>query len=157
MKVTDSLLNIIEMYINEIKGNKMLLNEETVKIISIIFFNMGVNGSNAGSKEEKNKFKNYFDENNGLNQLIDTFKYLISKTLSPIQKDTINHLSVGICFLLKNERPPLCYGCVLEYVNNLKSFPFFTSGYNFPSAARKSWNEMLKADECLSSYKCLFN
>jgi hypothetical protein len=55
---------------------------------------MGVNGSNAGCKEEKNKFKNYFDENNGLNKLVDIFKYLISQTLSPIQRDTINYLSV---------------------------------------------------------------
>jgi hypothetical protein len=157
MKVIDSLLNIIEMYINEIKENKMLLNEETVKIISIIFFNMGVGGSNAGCKEEKNKFKNYFDENNGLNVLLNLFKYLISQTLSPIQKETINYLSVGICFLLKNEKPPLCYGCVLEYVNNLKSSPSPTSSYDFPFEAKNSWGEMLNPDECLSSYKYLFD
>jgi hypothetical protein len=66
------------------------LNEETVQTISIIFFNTGVNGSTAGSKEEKNKFKNYFDENNRLNILFNLFKYLISQTLSPIQKETIN-------------------------------------------------------------------
>jgi hypothetical protein len=53
---------------------------------------------------------------------------------------------------LENERPPLCYGCVLEYVNNLKSSPSPTSGFNFPFEAKISWNEMLKADECLSSY-----
>jgi hypothetical protein len=53
MKVIDSLLNIIEMYLNEIKKKKILLNEETVLTISIIFFNIGNNGTNAGSKEEK--------------------------------------------------------------------------------------------------------
>jgi hypothetical protein len=63
MKVIDSLLNIIEMYINEIKEKKVLLNEETIEIISMIFLNTGMNGSNAGSKEEKNKFKDYFDGN----------------------------------------------------------------------------------------------
>jgi hypothetical protein len=57
MNVIDSLLNIIEMYINEIKENKILLNEEAVRFISTIFFNMGVNGSNAGSKEEKTNSK----------------------------------------------------------------------------------------------------
>jgi hypothetical protein len=147
MKVIDSLLNIIEMYINEIKKKKMLLNEETVNIISVVFFNTGNNGSNAGCEKEKNKFKNYFDENNRLNKLLDLFKYLISQTLSSIQKETVNYISIMICRLFKNERPPLCYGCVLQYVNNLKSFLIFD--YYFASFARKAWNEMLKADECL--------
>jgi hypothetical protein len=153
MKVIDSLLNIIEMYINEIKKEKILLNEETVKSISIVFFNTGFDGSTSGSKEEKNKFKNYFDENNRLNKLLNLFKYLISQTLSPTQKETVNHISITICFLLKNETPPPCYGCVLEYVNNLKSSPSPTSGYDFSSSAKYSWNEMLNPDECLSSYK----
>jgi hypothetical protein len=152
MKVIDSLLNIIEMYINEIKEKKILLKEEIVEGISNIFFNTGLGGSKAGPEEERNKFKSYFDENNRLNILLNLFKYLISQTLSPIQKETINNLSVGICFLLKNERPPLCYCCVLEYVNNLKSSPSPTSGFNFPSAAKNSWNEMLKPNECLWSY-----
>jgi hypothetical protein len=136
------------MYINEIKKKKILLNEETVQDISDIFFNTGLDVSTAGSKEEKNKFKNYFDENNRLNVLLNLFKYLISQTLSPIQKETVNNISITICRLLKNKRPPLCYGCVLEYVNNLKSSPSPTSGYDFPSAAKYSWNEMLEADSC---------
>jgi hypothetical protein len=152
MKVIDSLLNIIEMYINEIKEKKIMLNEETVRTISIIFLNTGNKGSNAGSKEEKNKFKNYFDENNRLNVLLYFLKYLISQTLSPIQKETINQISITICQLLKNEKPPLCYGCVLEYVNNLKSSPSPTCGYDFPSSAKNSWDEMSKANECLWSY-----
>jgi hypothetical protein len=152
MKVIDSLLNIIEMYINGIKKKNILLNEETVNVISKIFFNTGMNGSEAGSKKEKNKFKNYFDKNNRLNILLNLFKYLILQTLSPIQKETVNCISITICDLLKNERPPLCYGCVLEYVNNLKSSPSPTSGYDLPSAAKIVWNEMLKADECLWSY-----
>jgi hypothetical protein len=153
MKVIDSLLKIIEMYINEIKEKKILLNEKTVESICNIFFNTGYDGSKAGSKKEKNKFKNYFDENNRLNILVNLFKYLISQTPSPIQKETVDNTSITICFLLKNERPPLCYGCVLEYMNNLKSSPSPTSDYDFPSAAKKAWDEMLNPDECLSSYK----
>jgi hypothetical protein len=38
MKVIDLLLNVIEIYINEIKKKNILLNEETVETISIIFF-----------------------------------------------------------------------------------------------------------------------
>jgi hypothetical protein len=78
-----------------------------------LFFNTGYHGSNAGSEKEKNKFKNYFDENNRLNVLLNLFKYITSKTLSPTQKKITNHISITICFLLKNERPPLYYGCVL--------------------------------------------
>jgi hypothetical protein len=148
MKVIDSLLNIIEMYINEIKKKKILLNEKTIENISMIFFNTGNNGSNAGSKEEKNKFKNYFDENNRLNALLNLFKYLISQTLSPTQKETINHISIAVCLLFKNERLPLCYGCVLEYVNKLKSSPSPNSVYFFPSDAKEAWNELFEADEC---------
>jgi hypothetical protein len=48
MKVIDSLLNIIEMYVNEIKKKNILLNEETVQAISIIFFNTENNGSTTG-------------------------------------------------------------------------------------------------------------
>jgi hypothetical protein len=160
----------MEIYVNEIKENKIKLNEECVENISIIFFNTGVHGSAVGSKEEKNKFKNYFDENSGLNRLLDIFKHLISQTLSPIrlldifkhlisqtlspiQKRITDRISITICQLLKNEKPPLSYGCVLEYVNNLKSSPSPTSGYDFPSAAKNSWDGMLNADECLSSYK----
>jgi hypothetical protein len=147
MKVIDYLLNIIEMYINEIKKEKILLSEETVKNISMIFFNTGYYGSKAGSKEEKNRVKKYFDENNRLNTLLDLFKHLISRTLSPIQKDTINCISITICLLLKNENPSLYYGCVLEYVQNLKSSPSPTSGYDFPLVAKNSWDEMLNLDE----------
>jgi hypothetical protein len=37
MKVIDSLLNIIEMYINEIKENKILLNEKLLKLFLRFF------------------------------------------------------------------------------------------------------------------------
>jgi hypothetical protein len=36
-------------------------------------------------------------------------------------------------------------------VNNLKSSPSPTFGYDFPSAAKNSWNGMLNADECFWS------
>jgi hypothetical protein len=38
-------------------------------------------------------------------------------------------------------------------VNKLKSSPSPTSGFDFASAAKYSWDEILNADECLSSYK----
>jgi hypothetical protein len=85
------------------------LNEKTVKVISDIFFNTGLKGSKAGAKEEKNRFKNCFDENNRLNKLLNLFKYLISQTLSPKKKIT-DWISITICLLLKNDRPLLCYG-----------------------------------------------
>jgi hypothetical protein len=150
MKVIDSLLNIIEMYITEIKRNKILLNEATVRIISQTFFEVALHGS----CENKNEFKNYFDENNRLNVLINLFEFLTSQTLSPIQKEIINYISITVCFLLKNETPPLCYICVLKHVNSLKSSPSPVSGYDFPSEARISWYQMSKADECLwNSYQ----
>jgi hypothetical protein len=36
-------------------------------------------------------------------------------------------------------------------VNNLKSSPSPASGFDFPSAAKNSWNQMLNADECFWS------
>jgi hypothetical protein len=66
------------------------------------------------------------------------FKYITSKTLSPTQKKITDRISITICFLLKNERPPICYGYVLEYVNKLKSTPSPTSGYDFPSVAEEA-------------------
>jgi hypothetical protein len=156
MKVIDSLLNIIEMYINEIKKKKILLNEKTVELISQFFFSIGMNGSKAGSKEEKNKFKNYFDENNRLNLLLNLFKYLISQTLSPSQKETINWISIAICFLLKNEIP-LHYGCVLKYVKSLCVPEYLKSQHTLYTVfANDSWSQMRKADECLWN-GCPFN
>jgi hypothetical protein len=90
-----------------------------------------------------------------LNVLFNLFKYLISQTLSPVQKEIINYISIAICLLFKKERLSLCYGYVLKYVNNLKASPSPTSGHDFPLAAEDSWDLMLKADECLSAYKCL--
>jgi uncharacterized membrane protein len=147
MKVIDSLLNIIEMYINEIKKKKILLNKETVKTISIIFLNIGTFGSATGSKKEKNKFKKYFDENNRLDILLNLFKYLTRQALSPMQRESTDKISITISQLFKNETPPLCYSCVLEYVNKLKSSPPPTSGLNFPSAANDSWNQIPNADK----------
>jgi hypothetical protein len=63
------------MYINEIKKRKYL-NEQTVEIISMIFFNTGYFGSTTGTKKEKNKY-----ENNRLNLLLNLFEYLVSQTL----------------------------------------------------------------------------
>jgi hypothetical protein len=140
MKVIDFLLNIIEKYINDIK---ILMNEETVKTISMIIFNMVILGSDVEFEWEKNKFKSYFYENNKLNKLLNLFKYLFSQTLSPIKKETINNISITICKLLKSEKPTHCYDCVLQYVNKLKSSPHPTSGYNYSSSAKDSWNEML--------------
>jgi hypothetical protein len=57
MEVTDSLLNIIEMYINEIKTKKILLNEEIIKTISIILFNTRLYQSTAGYEKEKTNSK----------------------------------------------------------------------------------------------------
>jgi hypothetical protein len=124
------------------------VSRKIVRTISIIFFKIGNFGSEVGSEKEKNKFESYFDENNRLIGLFNLFKYLITQTLSPIQKETINYISITICLLLRNERPPLCYGCVLEYVNNLTSSSSPASGFDFPSAAKKAWNQMIKSDGC---------
>jgi hypothetical protein len=97
---------------------------------------------------------------------------LTSQILSLKQKEITNYISITICRLLKNQEPPLCYACVLEHVNKLKSSPSLTkkekplsffsyinilnlfpsrdiSGYDFFSAAKISWNQMLNANECL--------
>jgi hypothetical protein len=130
------------------------LNEKVVEIISKIFFNTGNNGSTAGSKEEKNKFKNYFDENNRLDVLLNLFKYLISQTLSPIQKEIVDNISITICLLLKSEIPLYC-GCVLKYVKNFKSSPSAAENSSV-GVLNNSWNQMIKADECFWN-GCPFN
>jgi hypothetical protein len=150
MKVIDSLLNSIEMYIIEIKKKKMILNKEILQIISKIFFNTGLKGSEAGSEKEKNKFKNYFNENNRLNVLFKLFKCLTSQILSPKQETITDQISITICLLLKNEIP-LCYDCVLKYVKTLKS-----PQNSYTDYANDSWKQMIKADECVWN-GCPFN
>jgi hypothetical protein len=50
------------------------------------------------------------------------------------------NISITISLLLKNKKPPLYYGYI-EYMNNLKSSPSPTSGYNLPSINECYWND----------------
>jgi hypothetical protein len=75
------------------------------------------------------------------------------KSPSSLQKEIMNDISISICRLLKNKRPPSSFGIVLSYVNTLKTSPPPTSGYDYTIAARNSWNGMIEADEFLSNYK----
>jgi hypothetical protein len=154
MKGEDSMLNVIEKYINDIKENKKRLPEDGVEDVSISIYNVTVNSFNESASGEKNKVKNIFDENNKLNRMVDVCKYLISQPpSSPQQKRITNYISLSICFLLKSERPSPSLGSILAYVDNLKTSPPHPNGFEVSKAAQKSWNEMIGADECLQIFK----
>jgi hypothetical protein len=36
-------------------------------------------------------------------------------------EEMVNYLAVSICLVLRNEKPAICYGCVLEYIYDLKN------------------------------------
>jgi hypothetical protein len=151
--VVDSMMNIIEMYLNNIKERKMMLREDVVEGAVIVIFNVLVEGSNPGSPDEEgNKFKKYFDENNRFNVLVDLFKLLITQPQPPTKEEIINYISISICLLLKREKPPPFCGSVIEYIYNLKSSPSRTFGFNFPSIAQNAWNNMTNADEFFSLF-----
>jgi hypothetical protein len=135
-EVVDFMINVIEIYVLEIKKKKNNLKENIVKNASLVIYKLSIEGSNAVFEGERNKFGNYFDENNRLIRLIDAFKFLILNPL--IHKEIINYISISICELSKREEPSHINDCVFKHINNLKSLPSPVFGHDFPFAARKA-------------------
>jgi hypothetical protein len=146
-KVIDYMINIIEKYISQIKENKIIIKEEAVEYGAIVIFNTASNGSNESSSSEGNKFKKLFEEGNKLNKLVDSFKFLNSlPSISPIQREIINEISISVCYLLKQEKPPKSYDIVISYINTLRLSPHPTSedDYDFPLVAQDAWDNIIK-------------
>jgi hypothetical protein len=152
--VINSLLKLWEKHVSETKLNGKKMNGDVIENISKVLFNVTLNGSNKTISKERNSFREYFDEIDGLKRMLEIFKYLVTQKNETIQeKRIVNRLSQSICRLLKSEKPPSLYEHVLIWVNDLKSSPQPVSGYNFPDAARNVWGEMIDADECLKNYQ----
>jgi hypothetical protein len=140
-KIIDSMMNIIEMYLNQIKNKRLTLRENVVEKAIRIIFNITKDGSET--------VKKYFNENSRFNKLIDLFEFFVSQPQSPIKKSITIRISLSICRLLRREKPPSFCNCVIEYVYNLKSFPSSIFNHDFPLDARCAWDNMIDADECL--------
>jgi hypothetical protein len=141
LKVIDYMINIIEKYISQIKENKKIMKEETAENGIIVISNTTHFGFKEGSSSENNKLKKLFEEGNKLNKLIDSFNFLNSlQSLSPLQKEMLNDISISICFLFKNEKPPPSFDNILSFINKLRSSP----GHLFPKAAQNAWNAIIK-------------
>jgi hypothetical protein len=143
LKVIDIMINIIEKHISQTKKKKTIIKEETAELAATVIFNTTVLGSNKALISENNKFKKIFEEENKLKRLFEIFKFLDSlQSISQLQKEMMNHISISICFLFKKERPPLSYSIVFSYIDKLRSSPHPTSGYDFPSTAQNGWDEI---------------
>jgi hypothetical protein len=146
-KVIDCMINIIEKYILQIKENKIIIKVAVVEYGANVISNTTSFGSNESSSSEGNKFKKLFEKENKLNKLVDSFKFLNSLTsISPIQKSILDHISISICLLLKQEKPPRSYDVVISYINTLRLSPRPTSkdDYDFPLAAQNAWDNIKK-------------
>jgi hypothetical protein len=154
IKLGDLMLSVIEKYVEEIKENKKRLNEGGVESASISIYNVALDGSSKTSVGERNEMRSVFEENNKFNRMVDLCKYLISQPpSSPEQRRITDYISLAICYLLKSERPSPSLGCILSYVDNLKTSPPYPDGYDISLNAKYSWNNMIGADECLSEFK----
>jgi hypothetical protein len=143
--VIDSIKNIIEKYISQIKENKIIIKEKTIELGMIVIFNTTIEGSNEASSLKNNKFKKSFEEDSKQNRLTDAFRFLSSlQCTSPIQKNIMNYISISICELFRNDKPPEYYNDILSYIDKLRKSPPPTSGYNFPEAAQSVWNGIVK-------------
>jgi hypothetical protein len=86
--------------------------------------------------------------------MVDLCKYLISQPpSSPEQRHITDNISLAICCLLKSERPSPSLGCILSYVDNLKTSPPHLDGFNVSGAAKDAWNGIVEADKCLFVFK----
>jgi hypothetical protein len=139
------MMNAIEKYISQIEEKKLIMKEETAESISIVIFNTTYKGLNEALSLEHNKFKKLFEDDNKLNRLLNVFKFLNSlQTITPLQKNIMNYISISICHLFRNRRIPPSYNVVFSYIDKLRLSPHPTSGYDFPSDAQKAWNEIIK-------------
>jgi hypothetical protein len=113
-------------------------------------FNTTNNGFNKTGTKEKNIFRNTFELIDGTNRMNKIFDYLhIQQNQTDQEKNIVHRISISICRLFKSDTPPSSFKNVLLYINNLKSSPSPSSGFDFPSSARNSWNGMINADECV--------
>jgi hypothetical protein len=86
--------------------------------------------------------------------MVDLCKYLISQPpSSPEQRRITDYISLAICFLLKSKKLSSSLGCILSYVDNLKTSPPYPDGYDISIGAKVAWNNMTGADECLSAFR----
>jgi hypothetical protein len=132
-------MNITEKHISQIK------KEETIEKKTKVIFNTTHEGSNESSSSEYNKFKELFEKGNKLNKLVDSFKFLNSlPSLSPLQKNILNNISISICRLLKNQKPPESYNIIISYITPLRLSPHPPSGYDYPKAAQIAWDKIIK-------------
>jgi hypothetical protein len=115
-----------------------------------VISNISLYGCDKSLLKKTNKFKLTFKKNNKITQLFDSFKIIIShQPQLSIQKDILDHISISVCRLLKSQKPSPIYSPVLIYVNELKSSPSPTTGYDYPLAAQIAWNKMIDAEKYL--------
>jgi hypothetical protein len=150
----DTMLSVIEKFVTQIKEDKKRLKEKVVENALITIFNIALHGSTKSKKGKENLAREAFEENNKFNRLVDVCKFLISQQQSSQeQKRITDRISLAVCRLLKSERPAPSFGCILAYVDNLKSSPPHPDGYSVSSTAQNAWKNMVGADDCLSSFK----
>jgi hypothetical protein len=153
MKGGDLMLSVIEKYVEEIKENKKRFNEEGVEYASKSIYNVAAEVFDESGFEERNEMRDVFEKNNKFNRMVDLCKYLISQpSSSPEQKRITDYVSLAICFLLKSEKPSLSLGCILSYVDDLKTSPPHPNGFDVSRNAKDALNSMVGADECLSAF-----
>jgi hypothetical protein len=154
MKGGDLVLSVVEKYVEEIKENRKKLDEVGVENASISIYNVAICAFDKSGVGKRNEMENVFEENNKFNRMVYLCKYLISQPpSSPEQRRITDRISLAICYLLKSKKPSPSLGCILSYVDNLKTSPPYPNGYDISINAKSVWNNMTGADECLSAYK----
>jgi hypothetical protein len=139
------MINIIEKYTSQIKGNKIIIKERAAESGAIVIYYTILFGFYEGTSSECNKLKKLFEKENKLNKLVNSFNFLNSlQSISLKQKRILDFISISIFRLFKNEKPPPSYNIIVSYINKLRSSPHPTSGFDFPQAAQISWEAIIK-------------
>jgi hypothetical protein len=153
MKGGDLMMSVVKKYIEEIKENKKRLDEKGVEDASISIYNVALLSSNKSGFGKQNEMRSVFEEKDKFSRMVDLCKYLISQPpSSPEQRCITDYISLAICFLLKSERPSPSLGCIVSYVDDLKTSPPHPNGFDVSLAAKTALNGMVGADECLSAF-----
>jgi hypothetical protein len=104
-----------------------------------------------------NSLKSHFEKFNSISRLCNAFILLksLNSQLNYV-KESLNYLLLAVCYLLKNQTPPIICGPILQYCYDLKDKPSSLHGFYFPKRAKCVWNNMKNPFDIMLEWKFSF-
>jgi hypothetical protein len=164
--IINVMIEFIEKHINKQKKNNEKLDNEIIKIALNILYNITNIGYKESKEEEKNKFRNFFDEITGINRMYELFQFFNNliendenKDENDKEREIVDYISIIIYYLLKSDINTPLYKDVMIHLHNLRSSGSRTPGLDFAWDADAHifirWNSLMD-DTYIHIYVCTY-